>query len=136
MARGRTTVFAVDRFEEMRKTMQDFRLGVIPALALGLTLFTITAAAQDKKTVEASAPRYRDASAAIDDRVADLLPRMTLEEKVHEIAGGWEGQVEVIDPTVTFTNEQARIALGKLQSPDFPFTAKQAVVLISAGPQP
>jgi beta-glucosidase len=34
-------------------------------------------------------PRYRDASASIDDRVADLLGRMTLEEKLAQLGSAW-----------------------------------------------
>ena len=37
---------------------------------------------------QSSAPKYRDPKLAIEDRVADLLSRMTLEEKVDEIYGG------------------------------------------------
>jgi beta-glucosidase len=36
-----------------------------------------------------SAPLYRDASASIDDRVADLLGRMTLDEKLAQLGSAW-----------------------------------------------
>ncbi|HME33223.1 MAG TPA: hypothetical protein VKG65_10765, partial [Terriglobales bacterium] len=76
-------------------------------LALALTLVCAIAAGQDKTAKPApasspatspapeSTPKYRNPNLAIDDRVADLLSRMTLEEKVHEIAGGWEAGAEV-----------------------------------------
>src|SRR5438270_3110895 len=35
------------------------------------------------------AERYRDPTAAIDDRVTDLLDHMTLEEKVAQLGGVW-----------------------------------------------
>ena len=44
-----------------------------------------TAGASDRSTV------YRDASAAIPDRVADLLGRMTNEEKVAQLLELWGG---------------------------------------------
>jgi beta-glucosidase len=45
------------------------------------------------------APRYKDPHLAISDRVADLLPRMTLEEKVDEITGGHFTDRGLIDTT-------------------------------------
>ncbi len=73
--------------------------------------------------------RYRDPSLAIEDRVADLLSRMTLEEKVAQIAGGGGGPTEVIDPTGTFTSQQAREILDRWWDPDLVFPAKRAAIL-------
>jgi beta-glucosidase len=92
-------------------------------LIAGLVSFTASCYAQE------SAPRYKDPKLSIQDRVADLLPRMTLDEKIEQISGGWESKVNVIDPTGTYTSEQARAALNQLPSPDFQFTAKQAAIL-------
>lgn len=55
-----------------------------------------------------AAPPYKDANLPIEDRVRDLLPRMTQEEKIDQIATGWENRIEVLDPTGTFTSDQAR----------------------------
>ncbi len=44
-------------------------------------------------------PAYKDAKLSIEDRVADLLPRMTLEEKVGQICGGRGGEQGLIDTT-------------------------------------
>ena len=66
---------------------------------------------------------------AIEDRVADLLLRMTLEEKVQQLAGGGEGQTEVIDPTGTYTSETARATLTRWWDPDLPFTPKKSAIL-------
>jgi len=74
-------------------------------------------------------PKYRDASLAIDDRVADLLSRMTLEEKVQQIAGGSRAETEVIDPTGTYTSETARAVLERWWDPDQPFPARNAAIL-------
>jgi beta-glucosidase len=75
------------------------------------------------------APKYRNANLAIEDRVADLLSRMTLEEKVHELMGGGEAQFEVIDPTGTYTNEQARAAFAQWSNPDYALTPRQSAIL-------
>ncbi len=50
-------------------------------------------------TGQQPAPRYKDSKLSIDDRVADLLPRMTLEEKVGQLTGGREGEQGLIDTT-------------------------------------
>jgi len=73
--------------------------------------------------------KYRNPNLAIEDRVADLLSRMTLEEKVHELMGGSEGQAEVIDPTGTFTTEQARAAFAQWASPDYALTPRRSAIL-------
>jgi beta-glucosidase len=91
-------------------------------------LFTLAASGQNP-AAQASAPRYRDASLPIEDRVADLLPRMTLEEKVDQLASGWEGRVEVIDPTGTYTSEQARKVLLNEWGAELKFTPRQSAVL-------
>jgi beta-glucosidase len=44
-------------------------------------------------------PPYKDKKLAIEDRVADLLSRMTLEEKVAEITGGHRENVGLLDTT-------------------------------------
>ena len=41
-----------------------------------------------------SAPTYRDATASVDARVADLLARMTIEEKAAQIQGIWNRKRE------------------------------------------
>jgi beta-glucosidase len=74
-------------------------------------------------------PKYRNPSLPVEDRVADLLSRMTLEEKVHEITGGAEMQAEVIDSTGTFTTEQARAAFREWSNPDYPLTPRRSAVL-------
>lgn len=104
----------------------------VPSIVLGLAFsltFVSTGGAQNQKAASAPVPRYRDASLSIEDRVADLLPRMTLEEKVEQICGGNRGGVEVIDPTGTFTTETAREALSRWWDPDLSFPAKRAAIL-------
>jgi hypothetical protein len=42
---------------------------------------------------------YKDPKLSIEDRVSDLLSRMTLEEKVAQISGGGGGNAGLIDST-------------------------------------
>ena len=77
-------------------------------------------------------PAYRNPSLAIADRVADLLSRMTLEEKVEQIAGSRERDTHVIDPTGTFTDAKAREWLGKWGDPDFEFSPRNSAILRNA----
>jgi beta-glucosidase len=103
-----------------------------PLLRSLLVVALLCAAAvtgQDKAKPPDTTPRYRNPSLTVDERVADLLPRLTLEEKVQQITGGGEGQVEVIDPTGTFTTEKARALLAQWWNPDVPFTPRQAAIL-------
>jgi len=54
-------------------------------------------------------PAYRNPKLAIEDRVADLLPRMTLEEKVAQLTGG-HANLGFLDTTGQFTPETAAAA--------------------------
>jgi beta-glucosidase len=93
---------------------------MISAVLSGLMLFTLAAKvegqaagadktlAQTPPATQGTQPRYKNAGLPIEERVADLLPRMTLEEKIDQIATGWENRIEVIDPTGTHTTEEAR----------------------------
>src|SRR5215469_244548 len=79
-----------------------------------------------------SIPNYRNPNLAIDDRVAELLSRMTLEEKVEQLVPPRGNQVSVIDATGTFTNETARQTLARYDDPDFVFLPKTAAILHNA----
>jgi len=74
-------------------------------------------------------PPYRNPKLAIDDRVADLLSRMTLEEKVEQIAGNESSQFSIIDPTGTFTDETARKVLSSYEDADLVLEPKKAAIL-------
>ena len=78
----------------------------------------------------ADAP-YRNPKLTVDERVADLLARMTLEEKVNQISGGdqYEG---VIDPTGTYDLQKARSALMQMGNPDFTITPRDSAILRNA----
>ena len=96
----------------------------VPFALLGVALTGVIAVMGQEQAL-----KYRNPNLAIEDRVADLLSRMTLEEKVHELMGGSEGQAEVIDPTGTFTTEQARAAFAQWANPDYALTPRRSAIL-------
>jgi beta-xylosidase len=49
---------------------------------------------------------YRDAKRPVEQRVADLLSRMTLEEKVAQLEGVWQNRSQPLDPKVFFIDEK------------------------------
>jgi beta-glucosidase len=100
----------------------------IAGLLMSPFVFTLAIHPQEKP---ASTPklRYKDASQPIEDRVADLLQRMTLEEKVDQITGGWENHIEVIDPTGTYTSETARQVIENIWGDNQKATARQSAIL-------
>src|SRR5260370_29133727 len=66
------------------RTRSQIRVAVHCALMgiAGLLILCFTAQAQDLP--------YRNPSLPVEQRVADLLSRMTLEEKVAQLEGAWE----------------------------------------------
>lgn len=101
------------------------------AFLLGLAMVCATAADGQRKADagQENAPKYRNPNLAIEDRVADLLSRMTLEEKVDQLAGGRREETQIIDTTGTMTQEQARALLSRWWDPDLVFPARTAAVL-------
>ncbi len=85
--------------------MQYTKYGIF-AMMLAATLTASPSQAKDnkaKKTAAASAtPVYRQASRPVEERVADLLSRMTVEEKIAQLRCplGWEMYVKTGDKTV------------------------------------
>ena len=51
---------------------------------------------------------YKDASAPVEQRVQDLLSRMTLEEKIAQITAVWTKKNELLDPQGKFNPDAAR----------------------------
>jgi beta-glucosidase len=62
--------------------------------------------------VAQTTPVYRDANAPIDARVADLLARMTLEEKVAQLQGIWNRKREIQDAQGRFDPANAPALIG------------------------
>ena len=107
------------------------RRSLLSVCLLCLAISTI-ANPQTQSASNDSTPNYRNPSLAIEDRVADLLSRMTREEKVNQLVPTRGNQVSVIDPTGTFTNETARQTLARYDDPDFVFLPKTAAILHNA----
>ena len=89
--------------------------------AFGAALAITLAPMQPAFAYQQETPVYRDASAAIPDRVEDLLSRMTLEEKVAQMQGLWENKGDVQTPEGDFSPERASAAfphgLGQISRP-------------------
>ncbi len=110
----------------MRIEKRTARLGfLLPAVLLCVGATGGRAA----KARDEAVPRYRDPKLTVDERVADLLPRMTIEEKVGQIAGGWAQDISIIDPTGTFTEEEGRAALRSLRNPEFQLPPRKLAIL-------
>src|SRR5690348_6192900 len=78
----------------------------------------------------APSPSYRNPNLAIEQRVADLLSRMTLEEKIEQIAGGRVRPI--LDTTGKFKPEDAAAAFRKLHGIDSDFSPRDSAVLRNA----
>ncbi|UWZ84462.1 CIA30 family protein [Occallatibacter riparius] len=105
---------------------------LLPALLLASSAFTSTALCQNNPADTTSTAPYKNAALPVPDRVADLLSRMTLEEKIDQINWGWLQKVDVVDPTNTYTAESARKALGAEWGGDIQLTPRNAAILRNA----
>lgn len=110
----------------MRRT---YRLGTFCALGLAALA---AASGQQTGASSGTAPAYRNPKLTVEERVADLLPRLTLEEKVEQISGGAEETYGVVDPTGTFTTESGRDALRKFDDQDFTMPPEKWAILRNA----
>jgi beta-glucosidase len=57
-------------------------------------------------SVAQEVPAYRDAKLPVEERVADLMGRMTLEEKVAQMEGTWQNRANLKDATQSFVDEK------------------------------
>ncbi len=73
-------------------------------------------------------PRYRNARLSIHERVSDLLERMTLEEKVDQIAGGFR-HAGILDTTGRFNDQNVREAFHQLRDMNGHMSAHDRAVL-------
>jgi len=77
--------------------MDDRKLVLVPIFLV--ILFRATLLAQE------SAP-YQDPKLPAEQRITDLLKRMTLEEKIAQLQGAWENRDNVKDPQALFVDEK------------------------------
>jgi beta-glucosidase len=76
------------------------------------------------------APDYRNPNLPIEQRVADLLKRMTLEEKVEQLGGRY--RAGILDTTRKFNDRSAREAFRALFRPDSKMSPHDAAILRNA----
>jgi beta-glucosidase len=89
--------------------------GIRSALLSGMLALTLSVAAF------AQTPPYRNPNLPVEQRVADLLGRMTLEEKVAQLQGAWENRQFHPDPKTLYVDEKGA------------FVPQQAASLIKYG---
>lgn len=64
------------------------KMKIFIPLTIGLLLCSLSSFSQEKSKkneFNAKSPIYMDASQSVENRVKDLMSKMTLEEKVHQI---------------------------------------------------
>jgi len=113
------------------------KIDILRSIFCIILLYSVSLIGQDKKA-KAEAPKpipadntpaFKNPNLPIDDRVADLLPRMTLEEKIGQIAPSADRSVHVIDPTNTFTDESASSIMNRWWDAELVFPARKAAIL-------
>jgi beta-glucosidase len=109
--------------------MRTPRRSLLLQLFVSWAILSLIAVAQKQSTAGDNRPKYLNPNLAIEDRVADLLSRMTLEEKVQQITGGGRGEMQVVDPTGTFTTESARAILQRWSDPDLGMSPRKSAIL-------
>jgi len=82
-------------------------------------------------SAQQATPDYRNPNLPIEKRVADLVPRMTLEEKVDQLTGG-QRHPGILDSTGKFTPDQAEEAFRRLYQEDTTVSTYDAAVLRNA----
>jgi beta-glucosidase len=119
------------------------KIDILLRSALCLTLISSISVTAQKKSTKPSAapeqstkaspaedtPKYKNPALPIDDRVVDLLSRMTLEEKIGQIAPAGDNRTHVIDPTGTYTDESASAIMNRWWDADLVFPARKAAIL-------
>jgi beta-glucosidase len=75
-------------------------------------------------------PEYRNPKLPIPQRVADLLKRMTLQEKIEQLGGRY--RPGILDTTGKFNDQNARQAFRQFFNPDSKMSSHDAAVLRNA----
>ena len=89
--------------------------------ALAALLALATGATAHLESAPQSVVPYRNPQLPVEQRLADLLSRMTLEEKIAQMQGVWENRFFVRDPQGLFVDEKGQ------------FLADRAAVLLKGG---
>ncbi len=78
-------------------------------------------ASSHRADAQGERPLYRDPQAPVAQRVADLLGRMTLEEKVAQMLSLWQGKAAITDAAGRFNPSGAprwfRVGIGRIERP-------------------
>jgi beta-glucosidase len=119
------------RIYSLRRAARAACKYVVMIFVISATSSPLLGIPAQKASPAADAP-YRDPKLPIDERVADLLKHMTLEEKVDQLTWGWDGQVNVIDPTGTVTNQEARKILQAEWGTDLKVTPRESAIVRNA----
>src|SRR5882724_1843471 len=72
------------------------------------SLFTVPASSQSSNNLP-----YRDTTLPVEQRLADLLQRMTLEEKIQQLQGSWQNPSQVHDPKLLFVGPKGEFLPGQ-----------------------
>jgi beta-glucosidase len=96
------------------------------SVVLGAALIAAPAVGQEPR------PPYKDPRLPTEQRVADLLKRMSVEEKVDQISGGRPLETGVVDPTGRYTDENLGDTLGQMYNPYARRDARDWAVLHNA----
>ncbi|WP_319024656.1 glycoside hydrolase family 3 N-terminal domain-containing protein [Microbulbifer hainanensis] len=108
---------------QFRKKALLIGLGAGSCLAIA-AFFTATGEKSPTASTTANGeqtPLYRDASAPVEQRVEDLLSRMTLDEKVAQLVTVWEDKPSIMDDNLNFDAAKAHDAfpngIGQIARP-------------------
>jgi len=72
------------------------------------SLFTVPASSQSSNNLP-----YRDTTLPVEQRLADLLQRMTLDEKIQQLQGSWQNPSQVHDPKLMFVGPNGEFLPGQ-----------------------
>lgn len=96
------------------------------SLVLMVTVLSLPLRAQQ------TIPPYKDAHLSIEDRVADLLSRMKLEEKVAQVAGGGRGSKGLVDTSGKLPYKNVEQVFKELYNVDNKITARERALIHNA----
>jgi beta-glucosidase len=81
---------------------------MVSAFRLATVVATLLIASDASAQVRNDRPVYKDPAAPVEQRVQDLLSRMTLEEKIAQITAVWTGKNDLLDAKGNFSPEAAQ----------------------------